>query len=444
VIQIGTDTANVVHLADEIWLTARHNGSVSFDVIRNAALAVNSGGRIIAVGPRSEILSSMRSDQIEIVDHEASVIVPGFIDAHLHCPQLDVIGSGGLPLLDWLNRFVFPAEAKFSDPTVSSLGARRLVRELKKNGITTAAVFSSVHAVATDALFREFESAGLRLITGKTSMDMGAPTELLESVESDLRHQNDLIENWHGKSERLYYAVTPRFALSCSKQMLRALGDLKAKWPSCFIQTHISENKTEVAEVQAVWKQHRDYLGVYEDHGLLDGKTLLGHGIHLTDTELKRIEKVGATVVHCPTSNTFLGSGLFNLRKAQDFGVRVCLASDVGAGTSLSPWKTMLECYKIQALQGEFCSASELLYRATLAGAEALGMERQSGSLEVGKFADFVVINQSRNLLLAERLVKTNSAEERFFATMTHGDDRITESVFVAGKQIYRQTDLVN
>ncbi len=443
-VQISTSSAIVVHLADEIWLIARHNGSVSFDVIRNAALAVNAGGRIIAVGPRAEILSSMRGDQVEIVDHEASVIVPGFIDAHLHCPQIDVMGSGGFTLLDWLNKFVFPAEARFWDRQVASSGARRLVRELKKNGVTTAAVFSSVHAVAADELFREFDSAGLRLITGKTSMDLGAPTDLLEGIESDLVHQNELIANWHGKSERLYYAVTPRFALSCSKEMLRALGDLKAKWPSCFIQTHISENKTEVAEVQAVWKQHRDYLAVYEDHGLLDGKTLLGHGIHLTDAELKRIEKVGATVVHCPTSNTFLGSGLFNLRKARDLGVRVCLASDVGAGTSLSPWKTMLECYKIQALQGEFCSASELLYRSTLAGAEALGMAAQSGSLEVGKFADFVVINQSRNLLLAERLVKTNSAEERFFATMTHGDDRITESVFVAGKQIYRQTDLLS
>jgi guanine deaminase len=444
VVGIVTDTDKVVHLADEVWLLSHKNGSSSFDAIKNAALAVGADGRILAVGSRSEVLGSIQSSQVEIIDHEASIIVPGFVDAHLHCPQLDVIGSGGYPLLDWLNKFVFPAEARFSDPLVASSGAKRLVRELKKNGVTTAAVFSSVHAVAADELFREFDDAGLRLITGKTSMDLGAPNELLENVESDLVRQDKLISTWHGKSERLHYAITPRFALSCSKQMLRGLGELKAKWPSCFIQTHISENKKEVTEVQAVWKQHRDYLAVYEDFGLLDGKTLLGHGIHLTDSELKRIEKVGATVVHCPTSNTFLGSGLFDLRRAEDFGVRVCLASDVGAGTSLSPWKTMLECYKIQALQGEFCSAADLLYRATLAGAEALGMGAFSGSLEVGKFADFVVINQSKNLFLAERLLKTHSAEERFFATMTYGDDRITESMFVAGKQVYNQTDLTS
>ncbi len=439
-VQIVTRNDKTVHLADEIWLITRKNGSPSFELIKNGALAVNAGGKIAAVGPRSEVLVSMQSDQVEIIDHEASVIVPGFVDAHLHCPQLDVMGSGGFPLLDWLNKFVFPAESKFSDRQVARSGARRLVRELKKNGVTTAAVFSSVHAVAADELFREFDSAGLRLITGKTSMDRGAPDELLEDVESDLIQQNDLIAAWHGKSDRLFYAVTPRFALSCSKQMLRALGDLKAKWPSCFTQTHISENEKEVTEVLAVWKQHRDYLAVYEDHGLLDGKTLLGHGIHLSDDEMKRIERVGATVVHCPTSNTFLGSGLFNLRRAQDLGVQVCLASDIGAGTTLSPWKTMLECYKIQALQGVFCSAADLLYRATLAGAKALGMDKYSGSLEVGKFADFVVINQNKNALLAERLIKTYSAEERFFATMTYGDDRITEAVFVAGRQVYNQT----
>jgi len=427
-----------MHLANEIWYAKKNGASTEFVVVKSAAMIVDFTGKIIFVGSRSDVPESTKNADLQIIDHGDSYIVPGFVDAHLHCPQLDVIGSGGLPLLEWLDRYVFPAEMAFVNQSVAKRGAQRLSRELRRHGVTTAAVFSSVHSVAVDELFQEFENSGLRLIAGKTSMDAGAPDELLQCVDSDVEEQGKLIAKWHGKNDRLFYAITPRFALSCSPKMLRQLGELKSRAPSCFVQTHISENLQEVSDVKSNWSKYKDYLAVYEDHGLLDRRTLLAHGIHLTESELSRIAKSGATVVHCPTSNTFLGSGLFDLRRSEAAGVRVCLASDIGAGTSLSPWQTMLESYKVQALQGAFYSAGELLYRATLAGAEALGMDQNFGSLEVGKSADFVVINSNRNLLLSERLMVANTPEERLFAFMTYGDDRVVEATYAFGREVYR------
>jgi guanine deaminase len=285
-------------------------------------------------------------------------------------------------------------------------------------------------------LFDSFDRSGLRLVAGKTSMDIGAPKDVLEPVAQDIESQENLIAKWHGRDGRLFYAITPRFALSCSPAMMKALQALREKYRSCYVQTHISENINEVKDVLAVWKGFRDYLAVYEDHGLLGSKTLLAHGIYLTESELTRVAASGTSIVHCPTSNTFLGSGLFNLNRATTAGAKVCLASDIGAGTGLSPWQTMLECYKVQALQGASVSADELLYRATLAGAEALSLDVKTGSLEVGKYADFVVVRPDKNELLGERLAVTKSSSERLFACIAYGDDRIVDSVYVAGKRL--------
>lgn len=421
-----------IHRAKEIWSVRRKGASFELFSQTDAAMAVDANGKIAAIGRANEFKSPAHAEYM--VDHGQAILIPGFVDAHLHCPQLDVIGSGGFHLLDWLDRYVFPAEAQFKSPSVAALGAKRLVRELKRHGVTTAAVFSSVHAVAADALFDAFDKAGLRLVTGKTSMDVGAPADVLQSVQADIIEQEDLIKRWHGKSGRLFYAITPRFALSCSREMMRALSDLRERHMSCYVQTHISENINEVREVLNVWKTAKDYLAVYEDHGLLGAKTLLAHGIYLTDSELARVASSRTSIVHCPTSNTFLGSGLFNLRRAQDAGVRVCLASDIGGGTGLSPWHTMLECYKVQSLQGLLVSAEELLYRATLAGAEALGLDGHCGSLDVGKDADFLVVRPDRNELLGERLSVTKTAVERLFACIAFGDDRIVDKVYVSGR----------
>jgi guanine deaminase len=425
-----------VHRAKEIWFTRHQGQSIELVTVADGAMAVDGNGKILAVGRASEFKSPAYSQKI--VDHGDSILVPGFVDAHVHCPQVSIIGSGGTALLDWLSRYVFPVEAGFRDQGIAKTGANRLVRELKQNGVTTAAVFSSVHAVAADALFEEFDAAGLRLVTGKTSMDVGAPRDVLQSVQSDINDQQGLIDRWHGKSGRLFYAITPRFALSCSREMMLALGDLRERNSSCYVQTHISENLDEVAAVKHVWKNCEDYLAIYQEHGLVGAKTLLAHGIHLTDSELTRIAAAKASLVHCPTSNLFLGSGLLDLRRAESFGVRVCLASDIGAGTSFSPWQTMLECYKIQALQGVRLSAPDLLYRATLAGAEALGLGSTCGSLEVGKDADFVVVTPGKKTILAERIAAAQTSEDRLFACITLGDDRIVDQTYVAGQLVYR------
>ena len=428
-----------VHRAREIWFTRRSRTTFEFVALADAAIAVEDGGKILAVGDAQDVRTKFSG--AKFLDHKDAILCPGFIDAHLHCPQLDVIGSGGLPLLGWLEEYVFPAEAKFAERSVSRKGARRLVRELKRHGVTTSAVFSSVHTSACDELFSEFDQAGLRLVSGKTSMDLGAPHHLVQPVETDIEDQQALIAKWHGKSDRLFYAITPRFALSCSKKMMTALGRLKENHPSCFVQTHIAETTDEVEAVKAAWPESRDYLAVYEDHGLLGAKTLLAHGIYLSDAELKRIALTGSTIVHCPTSNSFLGSGLFNLQRAIGSGAKVCLASDIGAGTGLSPWQTMLESYKVHALQGINLTADELFYRSTLAGAESLGLGDVCGSLEVGKYADFVVVKPSRHLLLGERLSVTKNPLERLLACVTYGDDRIIDSTYVAGVQVYRQMD---
>lgn len=422
---------STVHCAKEIWSPQRRGQTIELVTIADAAMVVNSQGKITALGSAKNLLPS----EGEVVDHGDAILVPGFVDAHLHCPQLDVIGSGGYPLLEWLDRYVFPAEQKFKSVEKARNGADRFVRELKRHGVTTAAVFSTVHAHAADALFTSFAEAGLRLICGKTSMDVGAPREVLESAEKDIEAGEQLIAKWHGKYDRLFYAITPRFALSCSKEMMESLGALRQRHPSCYVQTHVSENLQEVHDVLKAWKTN-DYLEVYENYGLVGARTLLAHGIYLSDSELSRLATAKASVVHCPSSNMFLGSGLFNLNKSERAGVRVCLGSDIGGGTSVSPWHTMLDCYKVQALQGHYMTGADLLFLATLAGAETLGLESSCGSLEVGKDADFVVLRPQRHELLMERLSLTNDVNERMFACVTYGDDRIVEKTFVAGRSL--------
>jgi guanine deaminase len=431
---ISDRDAAQVHRSKEIWYAKKNGHAIELVSIQDGAMVVNGAGKIIGIGRANEFKSKHQVEHI--VDHGSAIIMPGFVDAHLHCPQLDVMGSGGLPLLDWLHQYVFPAEAKFSDLNVALAGTKRFIRELKSNGITSAAVFSSVHAVAADILFQEFDREGLRLVTGKTSMDVGAPATVLQSVQTDIADQEQLIAKWHGKSGRLFYALTPRFALSCSREMMRALGDLRERHPTCYVQTHVSETVDEVNAVRSIWKDTKDYLGVYEDHGLIGEKTILAHGIHLTDHEWERIALKKASVVHCPTSNTFLGSGLFSMDRARDVHANVCLASDIGAGTSISPWQTMLECYKVQSLQGRRPSAAELLYMSTLAGAEALGLSATCGSLDVGKDADFIVIDPSQRQILAERIAAAETPSERIFACMTHGDDRIIAKTYVSGQKV--------
>lgn len=434
--------AVTIHRGQELWDVRARAVSAgvladrfTFVTIANPGLVVdNDSGRILACGEFP--LVKREYPDAAVVDHGEAVLIPGFVDCHLHFPQLHAMGSYGNHLIQWLETYIFPTEARFSDRTVAELTAASLCRELAANGVATSVIFSSVHPVAADALFQSLDRSGLRAVVGKTSMDVNAPDGVLLEWQYDIAAQEELIARWHGHDGRLFYAVTPRFILTSSQQQMAALGALHARYPDVYIQTHISECRDEIAAVKSAFPESADYLSLYEDHGLVNDRTLLGHGIWLSDSERERIAKCGASVVHCPTSNNFLGSGMLDVRKTCAAGVQVALGSDIGAGTSLSPWATMLDAYKVQALLGQPLDPASLFYLATLAGAEALHLDHVTGSLEPGKDADFQVVRPGRRPVLAERLGCAASPVERLFATIVHGDDRILDSLFVRGRRV--------
>lgn len=441
----GANQASVsvtIHKGSELWSVEANvsanvrqqlDGRFRFVAIAEPGLAVDDlTGKILAIGTFDEVCSAYLDAQI--VDHGHAVLLPGFIDAHLHFPQLNGMGSYGSHLIAWLENNIFPLEAQFRDQSVAVNTGQQLCRELAANGVTTSVIFSSVHPLATELLFQCLDHSGLRAVVGKTSMDVNAPPEILLAWQDDIEAQEELISRWHGHDGRLYYAVTPRFVLTSSSEQMAALGQLHARYPDTYIQTHISECKEELSSVASAFPSASDYLSIYEQYGLINQRTLLGHGIYLTDSERSRLASCGATVVHCPTSNNFLGSGLLDLRKTAEAGVKLALGSDIGAGTSLSPWSTMLDAYKVQALLGQPVEPTVLLYLATLAGAEALDLDATTGSLAVGKDADFQVIKPERCRILAKRMALADTPVERLFATIVHGDDRIHEALYVRGK----------
>jgi guanine deaminase len=404
--------------------------------VGDAALVVDEvAGAIIDAGAFAVMKGKYPVARVE--DHGDGILVPGFVDAHLHFPQMDAIGSYGKHLIQWLESYIFPAESRFQDAAYAGDVAVRFVRELARNGISLSVIFSSVHPAAAEVLFAALHRSGLRGVVGKTSMDVNAPQGVLMPWQADVEAQEALIAKWHKRDGRLFYAVTPRFVLTSSRDQMKALADLHGRHRDTFIQTHISECEGELKGVREAFPAAKDYLSIYEDFGLVNERTLLGHGIWLTAEERDRIARHGATVVHCPTSNTFLGSGLIDLKKTCDAGVEVALGSDIGAGTSLSPWVTMLEAYKIQALLSQAPDPAALLYLATLAGAEALHMDDRAGSLESGKQADFQVLSFAGKDLLRERLERASSATERLFATIVHGDDRLLKKLYVGGNCVF-------
>lgn len=413
------------------------NSDGTFEVTSTpkGAVAVNAKGIITAVGESARVLSAHPGSKS--VDFGANLILPGFIDTHVHFPQLDIIGSFGEELLGWLEKYTFPTEAKYSSPRIAEEAAPRFVSELYANGTTTAMIYSSPHKEATRTLFAEADRRGMRAIIGKPSMNRHAPHNLLNEVDRDLFESVDLINEWHGKSGRLYYALTPRFAPSCSETMLKGLGDLKVKFPTVYIQTHIAETRAEVEWVQQLFPRHRNYLNVYDHYGLLGPKTVLGHGIYLDDQEMDRVTESQSTIAHCPTSNLFLGSGTMPMAKLKKHGCALSLGSDVGGGTSLSLWKNMLAAYQLQKMTGNVVHATELFYMATLGGARALGLQDVTGSLDVGKKADFQVLTIDANRLLSRRLEDSLTADDMLFALCAHGDDRLTSQVFVDGAHVY-------
>lgn len=371
-------------------------------------------------------------------DHRGRLILPGFIDTHVHMPQLDVIASYGTELLDWLDTYTFPAEMRFADAAHSQAGAELFVDALLAHGTTAAMVFATAHKVSADALFGVAQQRGMRLITGKVLQDRHSPDGLRDDVLQAERDSIDLIERWHGR-DRLAYAVTVRFAPTSSPEQLSMAGALCRADPTLFMQTHVAENRAEVEWVRELFPGARSYLDVYARAGLLHDRSVLAHGIWLDAADRAALHASGAQIAHSPSSNLFLGSGLFDWRATEDAGAAVSLGSDVGGGTSLSLLRTMGDAYKVQAMAGERLTAWKALFAATQGAAQGLRLADEIGSLEVGRAADVCVWDWAVDPVSKRRLAVARSLHERVFAWMTLGDDRNLVEAFVAGRSCFRR-----
>jgi len=372
----------------------------------------------------------------QLEDKRGQLIMPGFIDTHIHYPQTEMIAAYGEQLLEWLETYTFPTEKQFSDKAYAKKISQFFVNELLKNGTTSALVFGTVHPESVDALFEEADKIDMRMIAGKVMMDRNAPDYLLDTAQSSYDQSKTLIDKWHNKG-RLQYAITPRFAPTSTPEQLAMAGKLKAEYPDVYVQTHLSENKDEIEWVKSLFPERAGYLDVYDHYGLVGDKCVFAHCIHLTEQEWQTMAESDSVIAFCPTSNLFLGSGLFNLEKADDIKVRVGLATDVGGGTSFSQLQSLSEAYKIMQLQGQTLSVFKGLYMATLGSAESLSMADKVGNLTVGKEADFIVVDWAATDLQALRLENSTNLQDKLFALMMLGDERNIQSTYVAGKLVY-------
>jgi guanine deaminase len=406
-------------------------------VYESDALIMIEDGKIKSFGSYNS-LKHLIPDGAEVSDYKNSLILPGFIDTHVHYPQTQIIGAYGKQLLDWLNNYTFVAEQKFSDKNHATEVAKVFIRESLRSGTTTSTVYCTVHPHSVDALFEEAEKLNLRMVAGKVLMDRNAPPALLDTAQRAYDESKVLIKKWHGKG-RLSYAITPRFAPTSTPEQLELAGELWKENPGTYMQTHISENLGEIAWVKELFPERSDYLDVYDHYGLLGKRSLYAHGVHLTESEWARMHKCGAAVCHCSTSNQFLGSGLFPFSMAKDKSrpVKTGLGTDIGAGTSFSHLQTMNESYKVGQLSGYSLSSLKAFYLATKGGAESLYMEDKIGSIAPGMEADLVVLDLKSTPLMDFRMGYCSDINEVLFILMTLGDDRATESVYVAGKKVY-------
>ncbi len=388
-------------------------------------------GRIVGAQPGSEPLDASWAQH----DHRGQLILPGFIDTHVHSPQLDVIASYGTELLDWLNTYTFPAEQRYADEAEAATGAARFLDALLAHGTTSAVVFPTVHKVATEKLFAAAQARGMRLITGKVLMDRNAPDGLRDDVAQAERDCVDLIQRWHG-TDRLAYAVTVRFAPTSSPEQLAMAGALCQAHPGLYMQTHVAENRDEVAWVRELFPEARSYLDVYARAGLLNERSVLAHGIWLDDADRAALRDSGAQIAHSPSSNLFLGSGLFDWRAAEAAGAAVSVATDVGGGTSLCQLRSLADAYKVQAMAGQRLTAWKALHAATLGAAQALHLADEIGSFEPGCMADVCVWGWAVGPVAQRRLAVARDLHEKVFAWMTLGDERNLAATYVAGRRV--------
>ena len=399
-------------------------------------LLVVEDGRVKAAGDYASLGATLPPG-VEALDYRGKIIVPGFIDTHLHYPQTDMIASPSPGLLPWLETYTFPTERRFEDPQHARSVAEFFLDELTRCGTTTAVVYCTVHPQSVDAFFEASEARKLRMVAGKVLMDRNCP-DFLRDAEGQLGDSEALINKWH-KRGRALYAITPRFAPTSSEAQLRLTGELAKSYPDTFIQTHVSENKDECDWVRQLYPNSRSYLGVYEDFGLMRPRALFGHCIWLDDEDFARMAATGSAAAICPTSNLFLGSGLFDFEKADGAQALLSLGTDVGAGTSFSMLQTMNEAYKVARLKGSYLPALRMFYLATLGAARAMDLEGTIGSFAVGAEADFVVLDPQATPLLARRSAHCESLEEQLFALALLGDDRVIRATYAMGAKVHER-----
>ncbi len=405
------------------------NDTDAFTYIEDGAILVRNG-LIKTTGTYDEV--SVEAADAEVRDHRPCLLLPGFIDAHIHFPQVQVVASWGAQLLDWLNGYTFPAESDYADAQHARRMARQFCTMLTDHGTTTAVAFCSSHKGSAEALFAEAADLDMRIIAGKTMMDRNAPDTVLDTPQSGYDDSKALIAEWHGKG-RAHYAITPRFAITSSPEQMEMTQAVAQEHPECYVQTHLSENHAEIALTAELYPETRDYLDVYERYRLVGPRTLLGHAIHLKERELAALAEYGAHPVFCPTSNLFLGSGLFDDAGLRARGIQSGIATDIGGGTSYSMLQTLNEGYKILQLQNQTLHAFRAFYWITRGNAEILDLADRIGTLEPGSEADIVVLDVRSTPAMALRADRSESLAEDLFILQMMGDDRAIAETYVAG-----------
>jgi len=420
---IAVYRAGLFHLLDDPASYDPRDG-----YFEDGALVIEDG-HVVRAGAWGDIAPTIGDAPVTRFDN--ALIVPGFVDAHVHYPQVDIIASPADHLMDWLGVHTFPSEVRFADRAVADEAAGFFLDQLLAHGTTSALVYATVHKGSAVALFEAAAARNMRIVSGKVLMDRHAPDGLMDTAQSGFDDSAALIRDWHGKG-RIGYAVTPRFAVTSSERQLELAGRLVRENPGVLMHTHLAETHEEIAEVRRLFPDCADYLGVYEKFGLATKRSVFAHCLHLTDDEWHRMRRHDCAVAFCPTSNLFLGSGLFDAKAAA--GLRIGLGTDVGGGTSLSLLATMDEAFKVGQLRRQLSDAFKLFHWATLGGAKALRLDSKIGNFESGKEADFLVLDRAATPVLARRLARAREPEEVLFALALLGDDRTVKHTYVAGR----------
>ncbi|MFT5209932.1 MAG: guanine deaminase [Flavobacterium sp.] len=419
----------ILHFVDD---PSKVNPDDSYEYFADGLMVIENG-KVKSLGEAKDFLPLVDA---EIVHYENGLIVPGFIDTHVHYPQTEMIASFGEQLLGWLETYAFPTEKKFADYSYALEQADFFLDQLLRNGTTTALVFGTVHPESVEAFFEKAQGLKLRMICGKVLMDRNAPADLLDTAERGYEESRALIKKWHGV-DRLQYAVTPRFAPTSTDEQLHLAGKLLTLAPDLYMHTHLAENKDELIWVKELFPDNENYLDIYYQHGLLSRRSVFAHCIHLCEEELAMMSEQECSAAFCPTSNLFIGSGLFNLKQAEDSNIKVGLGTDVGGGTSFSMLQTINEAYKIQQLQNEVLPPLKSFYLATLGGARALDVEDKVGSFKLGNEADFIVLDYAATALIEKRISHCNDIVEKLFVLSILGDDRCIRATHILGECVH-------